>query len=149
MSAGLKLAEFVSLSHLEILNKGRDYDSTRLTITDVNRPGLQFQGFYDYFDPMRLQVIGKAEVMYLKGLPEEARGRYCQYMDGLFDAYRRLLALGAPKEDARFLLPYAFHSSFFCTINARQLVRLINAARARGVPELSDLAGQLDRKSVV
>ena len=73
MSAGLKLAEFVSLSHLEILNKGRDYDSTRLTITDVNRPGLQFQGFYDYFDPMRLQVIGKAEVMYLKGLPEEAR----------------------------------------------------------------------------
>lgn len=80
------------------------------------------------------------------GLPEEARGRYCQYMDGLFDAYRRLLALGAPKEDARFLLPYAFHSSFFCTINARQLVRLINAARARGVPELSDLAGQLARQ---
>ena len=73
MSAGLKLAEFVSLSHLEVLNKGRDYDSTRLTITDVNRPGLQFQGFYDYFDPMRLQVIGKAEVMYLKGLPEEVR----------------------------------------------------------------------------
>ena len=60
MSAGLKLAEFVSLSHLEVLNKGRDYDSTRLTITDVNRPGLQFQGFYDYFDPMRRLVIGEA-----------------------------------------------------------------------------------------
>ncbi len=77
------------------------------------------------------------------GLSEGARGRYCEYMDGLFDAYRRLLAAGAPKEDARFLLPYAFHSSFFCTVNARQLVRLINAARARGVPELADLAGQL------
>lgn len=72
-SAGLKLAEFVKLFHLEILHKGEDYDSTQLTITDVNRPGLQFQGFYDYFDPMRLQVIGKAEVMYLKGLTEEAR----------------------------------------------------------------------------
>ena len=73
MSAGLKLEEFVRLSCLEILHKGRDYDSTQLTITDVNRPGLQFQGFYDYFDPMRLQVIGKAEVMYLKGLQEDVR----------------------------------------------------------------------------
>ncbi|MEI3347061.1 MAG: hypothetical protein V8R55_01145 [Dysosmobacter sp.] len=41
-----------------------------LTITDVNRPGLQFHDFYDYFDPRRLQVIGKAEVTYLKSLTE-------------------------------------------------------------------------------
>ena len=80
------------------------------------------------------------------GLSDGARNRYCHYMDRLFDAYRRLLSLGAPKEDARFLLPYAFHSSFFCTLNARELVRLINAARARGIPELSDIAGQLARQ---
>lgn len=72
-NAGMKLTDLVSMFHLEILNKGADYASTRLTITDVNRPGLQFQGFYDYFDPMRLQVIGKAEVMYLKGLTDEKR----------------------------------------------------------------------------
>lgn len=75
-----------------------------------------------------------------------AREQYCRMMDGLFDAYRDLIEQGAPKEDARFLLPYAFHSSFFCTLNARQLVRLINAARARGVPELVVLAGQLARQ---
>jgi len=69
----MKLTDLVSLFHLEVLNEGADYASTRLTITDVNRPGLQFQGFYDYFDPMRLQVIGKAEVMYLKGLTNEKR----------------------------------------------------------------------------
>lgn len=72
-NTGMKLTDLVSLFHLEVLNKGADYASTRLTITDVNRPGLQFQGFYDYFDPMRLQVIGKAEVMYLKGLTNEKR----------------------------------------------------------------------------
>lgn len=72
-SAGMKLTEFVSLFHMEVLNQGDAYETTRLTITDVNRPGLQFQGFYDYFDPMRLQVIGKAEVMYLRGLTEKER----------------------------------------------------------------------------
>ena len=78
---GLKITDFVSLFNLEVLNKGSDYDTAVLTITDVNRPGLQFHAFYDYFDPRRLQVIGKAEVTYLKGLTDEQR-RKC--FDDLF-----------------------------------------------------------------
>lgn len=78
---GLKISEFVSFFELEVLNKGSDYDTALLTITDVNRPGLQFHAFFDYFDPRRLQVIGKAEVTYLKGLTEEQR-RKC--FDDLF-----------------------------------------------------------------
>jgi len=69
----VKVCGFAEVFSLEILNKGSDYDSALLTITDVNRPGLQFQGFYDYFDPRRLQVIGKAEFMFLKGLDPEDR----------------------------------------------------------------------------
>ena len=57
---GLKITDFVKLFDLEVLNRGSDYEEYRLTITDVNRPGLQFHDFYDYFDPRRLQVIGKA-----------------------------------------------------------------------------------------
>lgn len=30
---------------MEVINKGTDYDTEILTITDVNRPGLQFIGF--------------------------------------------------------------------------------------------------------
>ena len=78
---GLKVTEFVSIFKLEVLNQGSDYDTALLTITDVNRPGLQFHDFYDYFDPRRVQVIGKAEVMYLKGLSGEQR-RKC--FDDLF-----------------------------------------------------------------
>ena len=78
---GLKITEFVSKFKLEVLNRGSDFDEAQLTITDVNRPGLQFHDFYDYFDPRRLQVIGKAEVTYLKGLTEEQR-RKC--FDDLF-----------------------------------------------------------------
>ena len=78
---GLKISELVHLFDLEVLNRGRDYDTALLTITDVNRPGLQFHNFYDYFDPRRLQVVGKAEITYLGGLTEEQR-RKC--FDDLF-----------------------------------------------------------------
>ncbi len=78
---GLKLKDFISQFNLEVLNQGSDFDTARLTVTDVNRPGLQFHEFYDYFDPRRLQVIGKAEVTYLKGL-SAAQRRKC--FDDLF-----------------------------------------------------------------
>ena len=78
---GLKITDFVKGFDLEVLNRGSDYEEARLTITDVNRPGLQFHDFYDYFDPRRLQVIGKAEVTYLKSLTDEQR-RKC--FDDLF-----------------------------------------------------------------
>ena len=71
----LKLSEFVAALDLEVIQKGSDYDSALLTITDVNRPGLQFHDFYDYFDPRRVQVIGKAETMYLHGFTPEERRR--------------------------------------------------------------------------
>lgn len=78
---GLKISELVALFDLEVLNRGSDYDTALLTITDVNRPGLQFHNFYDYFDPRRLQVLGKAEITYLGGLTAEQR-RKC--FDDLF-----------------------------------------------------------------
>ncbi|MBQ9458953.1 MAG: FAD-dependent thymidylate synthase [Oscillospiraceae bacterium] len=83
-------------------------------------------------------------------IPETLEGaalaRYRDYMERLFSAYRSLLELGAPKEDARFLLPYSFHSNFYCTVNARELARMINgmlSERCRGIPELRALASQL------
>ena len=41
---------------------------------DLNRPGMQFCGFYEYFAFERPQVIGKTEMSYLeKQLPEKRR----------------------------------------------------------------------------
>lgn len=83
-------------------------------------------------------------------IPPELEGEdlalYRRYMDGLFAAYRDLLEAGVPREDARFLLPYAFHSNFYCTLNARELGRLlreIRYGRGRDVPELQRLADEL------
>jgi len=86
-------------------------------------------------------------------IPPELEGNalaaYQKYMDGLFAAYQEVLADGVPKEDARFLLPYSLCSNFYCTLNARELARLIQAmrtGRGMGVPELQDLARQLEEQ---
>ncbi|MGI6108823.1 MAG: HPr(Ser) kinase/phosphatase [Eubacteriaceae bacterium] len=41
--------------------------------TGINRPGLQFHGYYEYFDEKRIQVVGKVEISYLMSLPPEIR----------------------------------------------------------------------------
>ena len=82
-------------------------------------------------------------------LEGEDRASYQKYMDGLFEAYQAILADGVPKEDARFLLPYSLCSNFYCTLNARELARVIQAmrtGRGRGIPELQDLARQLEEQ---
>ena len=82
--------------------------------------------------------------------PPELEGEdlalYQRYMDLLFSVYGTLLDAGVPKEDARFVLPYSFHSNFYCTLNARELAHVICSiryGRGRNIPELHDLANQL------
>lgn len=69
----VKVKDIVEKFQMEVLCRGTDYDTEILTITDVNRPGLQFVGFFDYFDPRRLQIIGKTETMFLKSYSSEER----------------------------------------------------------------------------
>lgn len=52
---------------------------------------------------------------------------YTQTMDKLFDSYIKLTDSGVPKEDARFVLPYCFYSNFYCSLNGRELINVLNA----------------------
>jgi len=49
--------------------------------SDVNRPGLNFVGDYDYYDEKRIQIIGNAEYGYIEKLtPEEREKVFDQFM---------------------------------------------------------------------
>ena len=58
---------------LEVAYAATDYEKIRLTVEDVARPGLQLAGYYDHFEPMRLQVMGNVEVSYLQKLTDAER----------------------------------------------------------------------------
>jgi len=42
----------------------------RIKEPTINRPGLALSGFFNYFAEKRIQVLGSAELAYLKSLPE-------------------------------------------------------------------------------
>ena len=67
------LTTLVKEFHLEVAYEATDYHSIRLTVEDVARPGLQLAGYFDHFEPMRLQVMGNVEASYLQKLSESER----------------------------------------------------------------------------
>lgn len=75
------LSDLVKEFDLIVEFASTDYDSIRLTVEDVSRPGIQLAGFFDHFDPMRLQVLGNVEMSYLARLSDKARA---SILDRLF-----------------------------------------------------------------
>lgn len=64
------LTERVSL---EVVYTPKELDQIHVEIAEVNRPGLFLAGYYDYFDKLRLQIMGLAEMNFLSGLSAEKR----------------------------------------------------------------------------
>ena len=58
------LKKLVEDFHLEIAHTSTDFEFIRITVEDVARPGLQLAGFFDHYEPMRLQVMGNVEMSY-------------------------------------------------------------------------------------
>ncbi len=69
----VKLSTIASEHGLIPIHTSTDYADRVLTTADINRPALQMAGFYNYFDPKRLQAIGRVESTYLETLSPVAR----------------------------------------------------------------------------
>ncbi len=48
-------------------------DEILVSSMDVNRPGLELNGFYDYYDTSRIVIFGNAETAYLNSISAERR----------------------------------------------------------------------------
>jgi HPr kinase/phosphorylase len=68
---GVLVKKLIDDLNLEVLVEGKD--DVEISVNDINRPGLQLSGFYNYFAPERIQVIGKAEWSFLDFMQIELR----------------------------------------------------------------------------
>ena len=62
----VKVKNLIKDFELEVLNEGAV--NSGIMINDINRPGLQLAGFYNYFSRERIQVIGMGEWSFLDEL---------------------------------------------------------------------------------
>ena len=75
----VSLKRLVEKVSLEVTYAPCELDKISVEIAEVNRPGLFLTGYYDYFDKLRLQIMGLAEMNFLAGLaPEKRRERLDQ-----------------------------------------------------------------------
>ncbi|MBO5906909.1 MAG: HPr(Ser) kinase/phosphatase [Clostridia bacterium] len=67
------LSKIIGEFELETLYLPDLPENIHIECTRVNRPGLQIAGFYDYYEPARIQIIGKAEKKFIDTFSEEER----------------------------------------------------------------------------
>lgn len=90
----VSLSSIVKEQKLTVLHAASDFETARVYTADVNRPALQLSGFYDYFDPKRIQLIGRVESTYLESLGD--KGRYKAFEEFVsFDISALILCHGA------------------------------------------------------
>lgn len=69
----VRLGKIVKEFMLEKLVYAPEFDNILVTSTDINRPGLQLDGFFEYFGNERIQVIGKVEMTFLEKMSSQQR----------------------------------------------------------------------------
>ena len=80
---------------MEVVYTPRALDEISVEIAEVNRPGLFLAGYYDYFDKLRLQIMGLAEMNFLSGLSPEKR---YEALDQLFRQQPPAVIVGRSEE---------------------------------------------------
>ncbi len=67
----VSLAKIINEFSLEKVFLSKNEDEIFISSAEINRPGLQFNGFFEFFDEKRIQIIGKSEESFLNSFPPE------------------------------------------------------------------------------
>ena len=84
------LKQIIDEFRLEVLYCPGDPSEILISENDITRPGLQLMGFYEYFNPERIQIIGKMEFAYLSTIDEKER---VEHLTALFAQHIKCLCL--------------------------------------------------------
>jgi len=69
----VKLTKIIEEFNLEGIYLPDNIEEVVITRSEINRPGLSLTGFFDYFTPERIQIIGRVESIYLAQLSDKER----------------------------------------------------------------------------
>lgn len=82
----VSLSQIIKEMSFETIFMPADPDTIMISSTQLNRPGVELTGFFEYYDPSRILVFGNTEMAYLDTLSDSKRA----------DILADLLSRGAP-----------------------------------------------------
>jgi len=72
-SFSVPLSKVIAELSLQVIDMPGDAEKILITSTDVNRPGLELNRFYDYYDESRILIFGNAETAFLRSISAQER----------------------------------------------------------------------------
>lgn len=82
----VSLASIIEAHNLEIVYVPKPAEEIQIKTNEINRPGIVLTGYVDYFDPLRIQILGWTEFGFLQNMSNEEREKALGYWLGLHPA---------------------------------------------------------------
>lgn len=79
----VSLQKIIDVHDLEIMYLPKSAEEILITTNEVNRPGIVLTGYVDYFDPLRIQILGWTEFGFLQSMSMEEQEKALTYWLGL------------------------------------------------------------------
>ena len=73
------LEKIIKNHNLEVVYVPKPTEEILITTSEVNRPGIVLTGYTDYFDPLRIQILGWTEFGFLLSMSEENQQKALAY----------------------------------------------------------------------
>ncbi len=80
------LDDIIKNHSLEVVYIPKAAEEIKIITNEVNRPGIVLTGYTDYFDPLRIQILGWTELGFLQNMSSSKRSEALGYWLGLHPA---------------------------------------------------------------
>ena len=71
----VSLEKIIDFHRLETVFMPQSADDILITTSEINRPGIVLTGYTDYFDSLRIQILGWTEIGFIRSMNEEERDK--------------------------------------------------------------------------
>ncbi|MGN1421673.1 MAG: HPr(Ser) kinase/phosphatase [Eubacterium sp.] len=75
----VSLEKIIEANELEVVHLPKDASEILITTSEINRPGIVLTGYTDYFDPLRIQILGWTELSFLINMSDDERTKALGY----------------------------------------------------------------------
>ncbi len=85
-SYSVSLQKIIETHSLEVVYLPKAANDILITTNEVNRPGIVLTGYTDYFDPLRIQILGWTEIGFLQNMDKADQDKALSYWLGMHPA---------------------------------------------------------------